>query len=126
MRRWVGRWLMGVAALHAIVGLVAFAAPLREIVAAGGWNALGTRDPLRNLAFWFLFCGVLLGLVGYLADWIERIAGGALPRPLGVALLASAVAGVVLAPASGFWLVFPAALGVFQRPPRKPRPAPAA
>ncbi len=116
MRRWIGRWLMGVAALHTVFGLVVFAAPLRETAAAGFWNALGAGDPMRNLAFWFLVAGALTALVGYLADWIERATGGALPRALGWALLAIALVGVILVPALGFWLVLPAAIGILARP----------
>ena len=115
MRRWVGRWLMGVGALHSVLGLVVFAAPLRELVDAGVVNALGSRDPLRNLAFWFLFGGVMTALVGYLADWIERAPGGMLPPALGWVLLLTAAAGATLAPASGFWFVFPAAIGILLR-----------
>lgn len=115
MRRWVGRWLMGVGALHSVVGLVVFAGPLRALLTEGVVNALGSRDPLRNLAFWFLFGGVMTVLVGYLADWIERAPRGVLPPALGWSLLSVAVLGVTLAPASGFWLVLPAAIGILAR-----------
>jgi len=115
MRRWIGRWLMGVGALHSLLGLVVFSAPLRDLLEAGVVNALGSRDPVRNLAFWFLFGGVMTALVGYLVDWVERAPGGVLPRPLGWSLLLIAVLGVTLAPASGFWLVLPAAVGILLR-----------
>ena len=125
MRRWVGRWLMGVSALHCLLGLFLFAAPLRDIVAAGLWNSLGTRDPLRYAAFWFLFGGVVMALAGYLADWIERVPKMTLPRALGWTLLAIAVVGVTLAPVSGFWLILPAALGTLaqSRPAGSSAPA---
>jgi hypothetical protein len=115
MRRWIGRWLMGVGALHTLIGIAVFAAPLRDIVDAGVVGTLGPRDTLRNLAFWFLFGGVTLVMIGYLTDWIERAASGLLPAPLGWALLATAVLGATLAPASGFWLVFPPAVGILLR-----------
>ena len=111
MKRWVGRWIIGVGVLHSVIGFVLFAAPLREIVAAGLWNTLSPSTTLRYLAFWFLFGGVATMLVGYLADWIERVAGRPLPRGLGWTLLGIALAGVILTPVSGFWLVFPAAFG---------------
>ena len=50
-------------------------------------------------------------LVGYLADWIERVAGRALPRGLGWTLLGITLAGVIVTPLSGCWLLFPAAFG---------------
>lgn len=109
--RWVGRWIMGLGVLHCLIGFVLFAAPLREIVAAGLWNTLSPRSPERYLAFWFLFGGVATVLVGYLADWIERVTGSTLPRSLGWTLLAISVAAVILTPVSGFWLLFPPAIG---------------
>jgi hypothetical protein len=115
MRRWVGRWLLGVAALHTFVGLVAFAAPLRALLAPGAVDVLGAGDPRRALAFWFLVSGVLTALVGYLTDRLERATGGPLPAALGWALLLLGVGGGVLAPVSGFWLVLPAAVGALRR-----------
>jgi len=103
--------MMGVGVFHSVIGFILFAAPLREIVAAGLWNTLSPRTPMRYLAFWFLFGGVATMLVGYLADWIERVAGGILPRGLGWTLLGVGLAGVILTPVSGFWLLFPAAFG---------------
>jgi hypothetical protein len=95
------------------LGLIVFAAPLRELIGAGWLNVLGSRDPMRSLAFWFLFGGVFICLVGYLIDWIERLPGAVLPRPVGWTLLITATVGVMLAPVSGFWLAFPAAIGAF-------------
>ena len=125
MQRWIGRWLAGVGALHSLLGLIVFAAPLRELIDAGWLNALGSRDPMRNLAFWFVFGGVFTCLVGYLIDCIERLPGAVIPRPVGWTLLVTATVGVTLAPASGFWLVFPAAIGALAQPRRAGRRAPA-
>jgi membrane-bound metal-dependent hydrolase YbcI (DUF457 family) len=79
--RWIGRWLFGVGVLHSLLGLIVFAATLRALVGTGRLNVLGSRDPLPALAFWFLFGGVFICLVGYLIDWIERLPGTVLPRP---------------------------------------------
>ena len=123
-QRWIGRWLVVVGALHTLLGLIVFAAPLRELIGAGWLNVLGSRDPMRSLAFWFLFGGVFICLVGYLIDWIERLPGAVLPRPVGWTLLITATVGVMLAPVSGFWLAFPAAIGAFvhrRRAAQRPR-----
>jgi hypothetical protein len=123
-QRWIGRWLVVVGALHTLLGLIVFAAPLRELIGAGWLNVLGSRDPMRSLAFWFLFGGVFICLVGYLIDWIERLPGAVLPRPVGWTLLITATVGVMLAPVSGFWLAFPAAIGAFvqrRRAAQQPR-----
>lgn len=111
MHRWVGRWMMGVGVLHSIIGLILFPAPLREIVGARLWNSVNVYTPMRYLAFWFLFAGVATILIGYLADWIEGVAGRPLPRAIGWTLLAIALVGVIVTPVSGFWLVFPPAVG---------------
>ena len=125
MQRWIGRWLAGVGILHSVFGLIVFAAPLHELIDAGWLNALGSRDPMRNLAFWFVFAGVFTCLVGYLIDWIERVPGVAMPRAVGWTLLVTAIVGATLAPASGFWLVFPAAFGALAHARRASRRAPA-
>ncbi|MEO7501831.1 MAG: DUF6463 family protein [Gemmatimonadaceae bacterium] len=119
MQRWVGRWIIGVGVMHILIGFVLFAAPLREIVAAGLWNTLNPGTPTRYLAFWFLFGGVATIIVGYLADWIERVAGRRLPRPLGWGLLAITLTGVIVTPLSGFWLLFPAAFGALAQSQRR-------
>lgn len=115
MQRWIGRWLVTVGALHTLLGLFVFAAPLRAFVGAGPLNVLGGGEPLRSVAFWFLFGGVFICLVGYLIDWAERTPGAVLPRPVGWTLLATAVVGVAVAPVSGFWLAFPPAVGLLAR-----------
>ncbi len=79
--------------------------PLVEIAEAGFVNAVGD-DPLRNTVFWFLFFGFVLLILGDLVRRIER-AGRPLPRALGWQIGALALGGVLLIPASGFWLVLP-------------------
>ncbi len=46
---------MGLGVLHCVIGFVLFAAPLREIVAAGLWNTLAPAAPCdtwRSGSFW--------------------------------------------------------------------------
>ena len=111
MRRWVGRWLAGVGILHILFGVAAFADPLREIAAEGFWNAVDAH-PDRSVAFWFVFAGPLIVLLGALVDWVEAHAPVGLPRFLGWTLLVFALLGGILMPLSGFWLFLPPALGV--------------
>ncbi len=109
MQRWIGRWLLVVAALHVALGVGAGSARLRTL-AARGWSALAGAAVEERLAFWFVAAGVLLALVGALADDFE-VRRVRLPPLGGVLLLALAALGVVLDPASGFWLLVPPALG---------------
>jgi hypothetical protein len=112
--RWIGRWLIGVGAIHTLFGVVAFRAPLRALLDAGIVNALSAREPMRNLAFWFLVAGVMIALVGTVVDALEQATRGTVPKVVGWTLLLTALVGIVLAPASGFWLLLPAAVGALR------------
>jgi hypothetical protein len=110
----VGRLLLGIAALHTLVGLaVGFGvlpdpplvgAPLAGVLADGVLDAVAV-DVGRVAVVWFLFFGLALALLGLLAHDVER-RGLGLPRSLAHGLLGLFVVGVVLLPASGFWLAF--------------------
>lgn len=110
MRRWIGRWLIGVGVVHNVVGVYSFLPVLREMASAGLWNSTG-MDPMRNLVFWFLSFGFVLMILGSVTDWIERQLPGALPSALGWSLLLLMVIGIIVMPASGFWLLIPALYG---------------
>jgi drug/metabolite transporter (DMT)-like permease len=115
MRRWIGRWLLLVAAAHTVVGVLSYGPELRGMLGSGLWNSV-RADPARRLAFWFLFAGVALAFLGSLVDRLERDGGGPLPREIGWWLLALFFLGFVLAPVSGFWGLLPAAIACLLRP----------
>ena len=117
MKRWIGRWLVGVGVVHTVFGAVVFAQPLREIGRDGLWNAVDGY-PGRQLAFWFTLAGPLFLLTGALTDWVEAREDGAVPRFLGPSLLALGISGVILMPASGFWLFLPPAVAASRRAAR--------
>jgi hypothetical protein len=112
MRRYAGELLMGTGALHTLIGVVGFRRTLGAIHRARYVNAIG-RDPERAAALWCLTTGGLLVVLGQLARSVQARTG-AVPRSLGWGLLALAVPGVVLLPASGFWLVLGQALLVLR------------
>jgi hypothetical protein len=118
MRRWIGRWLCGVGVLHSAFGIAVFRESLAGMIADGGWNAMGS-DPARQLAVWFLVAGVSLLLVGVIIDAAERD-GRALPSAFTWGLLALCVAGIVVGPRTGFWLVLPAAVALVARARGRP------
>lgn len=114
-RPWIGRWLLGVALLHTFFGLVAFPQVLLQLWQLGVFDAVGT-DPLRGAVVWFLLFGAPLTLLAWVITPLERRQEATpLLRRLGWGLLALALAGVVLMPASGFWLVLPPALALLRR-----------
>lgn len=112
MKRWQGRWLLAVAALHTLVGVIEFSSVLTDLAHAGVINSIGT-DPLRGAVVWFLLFGWVLALVGIGLDRLERDgrSGG---RALGAGLLGLALVGGLLMPVSGFWLALPPALALLR------------
>jgi hypothetical protein len=133
--RWsIGRTIVAIGALHEAVGLagglgvipmpgVGRRSVVREIVDGGVIGAI-EPDPVRQTFFWYFFFGLALLMLGGLLDrWEAR--GEPLPAALGWQILALALAGGFLIPASGFWLAVPPALWVL-RQARRAAPAPAA
>lgn len=108
LSRAVGEFQMAIGALHTLVGILLF----REQLAAIGRDGVGNAvDPHadRQAAFWFLTSGALIVTSGQLARWAQRRTG-MLPAAFGWNTLAIGVAGVVVMPISGFWLVIAQAL----------------
>jgi len=116
VRRWIGRWIMAVAAVHCIVGGVVFGTTWRALLAEGLFGTVhGQRE--RALPFWFLSFGLLALLLGGLVDHLERQASP-LPPVVGWGLLALLAAMLSVMPASGGWLLLPAVAGALWRRPR--------
>ena len=103
MGKLAGRILIAVGLLHVTLFLWWGRRVLRAIVTEGFWD---TIDPHRDrqMIFWSLFAGVMLVLLGQLALWAER-RGLRLPAVLGWELLVITIAGGVLMPVSGGWLL---------------------
>jgi len=122
-RPWMGRWLLAVAALHTLFGLLVFAGPLRQLLRLGLFDAVGT-DPLMAAVTWFLLFGAPLALLGQALTLLERQAAVVDPaslRPLGWGLLGLGTLGIVLMPASGFWLLLPVVWALLRRRPAADR-----
>jgi hypothetical protein len=103
-----GSVVSSIALLHCAVGVALAWQPLRAILADG---AIGAVDPHldRMAAFWFMFFGFLLLLLGEALRLWEGSAK--LPARVGYGLLALCGTGALIMPISGFWLgVVPAAL----------------
>lgn len=116
-RPWKGLWLMAVAAVHTGFAVVEFMPQLADMARRGVWDSVGT-DPMRGAVAWFVLFGVVLALLGWAVILVERQpAQPAAPlRALGAGVLGLAVLGIVLMPASGFWLALPAALALCAGP----------
>ncbi len=114
-RPWIGRWLLGVAALHTLFGLVAFPQVLQQLLQLGVFNSVGA-DPLHGAVVWFLLFAAPLALLAWVITPLERQTEAApLLRQVGWGILLFALLGIVLMPASGFWLALPAAIALIRR-----------
>ena len=117
---WKGLWLLAVAAIHTLFATIVFLPQLEEIVQRGVIDSVG-NDPMLGAVVWFVLFGAVLALFGWAVLIVERYIAPAsqLLRPLGLGVLALALLGVALMPASGFWLVLPPALALCWGPGRR-------
>ncbi len=114
MKRWVGRWIIVVSAIHTVFALAIFGNVLAAILKRGVFNTVG-NDPMTGAVVWFVLFGAMLFIYGLLVDAIEKNSSGQLPENIGWSLLAIGIIGIVLMPASGFWLIFPPAIAVITK-----------
>lgn len=114
-RPWIGRWLIGVSVLHTGFALVVYQPVLTRITRHGVFNSVG-QDPTIGAVAWFVLFGLALFIAGLALSALERHGPGAVPRSLGWSLLALVLLGLLLMPASGFWLALPPALALLRRP----------
>ncbi len=110
---WIGRWLCWVAALHTIVAVIFFGKVLLQVVQNGVFNTIG-NDPIKATGVWFLLFGAVLALFGMAIHSLEKNAHFGSARSIGIGTLLLTILGVVLMPASGFWLAFPPAIGLLR------------
>lgn len=107
MIRHSGKLLIATGILHNFIGIVLFSPILGDILQAGVFNSIDPHFD-RNAAFWFLFGGLMMVLLGMMVQWMYQQTG-TVPAFIGWWLLAIGVIGVIMMPASGFWLVLPQA-----------------
>lgn len=112
MKEWIGKWVMFVAIGHTAVASLFFGSAYRELAADGFYNSV--KSAKTGFAVWFALFGVILFVVGMLISTIEKN-GLQVSNSVGVVLLLLTIAGVVLMPVSGFWLMFPAIFAIFYK-----------
>jgi Family of unknown function (DUF6463) len=112
-RPWIGRWLIVVAIIHTVFGLLVFHSPLHQIVQTGWWGGI-ERDPMLSAVTWFMLFGFPLLVAGIALHAVERTPA-AIPVAIAWWLLAGTGLGVALMPTSGFYLLLPPALVLLRR-----------
>lgn len=119
---WKGLWLLAVAAVHTVFAAIVFLPQWQDIVQRGVFDSVGS-DPMRGAVVWFGLFGAALALLGWAIMLLERSpAPPAALRPLGMGVLALALLGIALMPASGFWLALPPALALCASTPQAGHP----
>ena len=117
MLKYSGRLLVATGILHNVVGLLIFSPILGDIARAGFFNSIDPHMD-RNAAFWFLGFGFMLMLMGAAIHWMHEQTGE-VPAFMGWALLAIGLIGVMMMPASGFWLAIPQAIVLLRAKPSR-------
>lgn len=112
-RPWIGRWLIVVAIVHTVFGLLVFRSPLQQIAQTGWWGGI-TSDPMLSAVTWFMLFGFPLLVAGIALHAVERTSA-AIPVAIAWWLLAGTALGVALMPTSGFYLLLPPALVLLRR-----------
>ena len=113
MVAWIGKWLFAVGVIHLTFGLVFMHDILALLWSEGLWNTVNGQPP-REQVFWFLCTGIMLLIVGVLVNQVER-SGLAIPRFVTWTFAGLVVAGVVVMPISGIWLLIPPVAGLVIR-----------
>ncbi len=112
MKRWIGRSIVIIGLLHTVFGLITFKNILAVLLREGIVNTVNGQ-PDREMAFWFIFCGLFMLVFGALIDWCES-KEIKLPLVLGWGLLTITIIGVTFMPVSGFWLFIIPSVGAIR------------
>jgi len=110
MKSWKSKWIIGVAAGHTIYALIYFGNDYISLYDKGIFDSVDT--PQIAAAVWFFLFGQVLFLVGLIMSKLEKSNRGLLPKSIAYNLLALTILGILLMPASGFWLIFPPVIAI--------------
>lgn len=110
-KRWIGRWIVSVSALHTVFGAIVFGADLGQMAQAGFWDSIGA-DARAGVVAWFMLSGFFMAALGLAVDALEGSAHHGNLRVTGIVILLTTIVGIVLMPASGFWLLLPPAVAL--------------
>lgn len=116
-KRWAGRTIIVIAIVHTVFGFLAFGPVIGDIVQSGLWDSVG-EDPMRGAVAWFLFAGFFMATTGLPVDALEACSANANFRAVAIALLITAILGIVMMPVSGFWLLLVPAIGLLLKKER--------
>lgn len=110
MKVWKGKTIILIGIIHLIYGFAVFRDVIFQIISEGFFNTV-QEQPLKNAAFWFIFFGFLVVILGFLVNYLERLSI-ALPSFLGWSLLGVTCLLVAIMPVSGAWAILLPAVGL--------------
>jgi hypothetical protein len=110
MKNWISKWLIFVSAGHTVVGFLLFGNIYMQMFLNGLFKTVDSQSTAA--ATWYLLFGFLLFIVSFLVLTIEKHDTLKVPNSIAMALFMLTTLGVILMPASGFWLVYPATIGI--------------
>ena len=111
MKVWIGKSVLFIGIIHLGFGFIFFRYILAELGREMLFNTVDGQ-PDREAAFWFLFSGVALLIIGGLIQWFEQRQFD-LPLFLKWSFLAITLLGCFIMPKSGFWLLFIPTIGMY-------------
>lgn len=126
-RPWVGPLMIAVGVVHVAITPVLFPESVKSIMRAGVINSIDAEPDLaqlRGIAFWYATAGLGLIFIGWTIAALES-RGGKTPAALPLFLAGLGVWGVILMPASPFWvfIALAALAAVRNRAQRRADPA---
>jgi len=110
MKSWKSKWIIGVAVVHTIYALIYFGNDYISLYDKGIFDSVDTSRIAA--AVWFFLFGQVLFLVGIAMSKLEKLNNGLIPKSIAYNLLALTILGILLMPASGFWLIFPPIIAI--------------
>lgn len=110
--RWVGLSVVGLSAAHLLYAGIVYFEAWRDIAGRGIFDA-GESSAEAGFAVWFTLCGLSWWVLGW--SWLASSASrpDIARRIVATSMLVLVLVGIVLIPASGFWLMLPLALALF-------------
>ena len=120
MKAWKasGHLLFATGVIHNAVGILMGWPVLKTLFLEGLVNTVDTQFD-RNAIFWFLFSGIMMMFAGRLMHTYIKATQAPVPKSYGYGLLAIAVVGCAIMPASGIWLAFPQAFIIIFADPKR-------
>jgi len=107
--KYSGLFLIVTGILHVITAIILFWSKYWDMIKAGLVNSV-EKDSSRELALWFLVCGVIIILFGQTLHYYQKREHRPAPLALGYNMLIFAIVGCLMCTVSGFWLFLPQAI----------------